>query len=178
VKKKPLTLANVYKLLEPGPVVMVSSCYKQHSNMMTLSWQTMLDFEPPLIGCVISNRNDSFELIRRSKQCVINIPDVTLLKQIVAVGNSHGRKINKFAKFELTPVPAETVQAPMIDECFANLECKVIDTRLVEKYNLFILRVNKAWIAKTKKPYKTEHHAGNGIFVVDGKIIKTASRMK
>lgn len=178
MKKKSLSLAKVYKLLEPGPVVMVSSCYREHCNIMTMSWQTMLDFEPPLLACVISNRNDSFELIRKSKQCVINIPDVSLLKKVIAVGNSHGSKINKFKKFDLSAVPATTVEAPLIEECFANLECKIVDSRLVDKYNLFILQVSKAWIASSKKSYKTVHHAGNGIFVVDGKTIKTNSKMK
>lgn len=178
MKKKSLALSKVYKLLEPGPVVMISSCYKDHSNIMTLSWQTMMDFEPPLIGCIISNRNDSFELIRKSKECVINIPDVSLLKQVVAVGNSHGNKINKFEKFKLTASTAETVNSPLIAECFANLECKVVDSRLVDKYNLFILQVQKAWIAKIKQNFKTVHHVGNGVFVVDGKIIKTNSKMK
>ena len=96
MKKKTLPLSNVYKLLEPGPVVLVSSCLNHHANIMTMSWQTMMDFEPPVIGCVISNRNYSFDMIKKTKQCVINIPDMSLAKQVVACGNSTGRKVDKF----------------------------------------------------------------------------------
>jgi len=178
MKKKTLPLSNVYKLLEPGPVVLVSSCLNHHANIMTMSWQTMMDFEPPVIGCVISNRNYSFDMIKKTKQCVINIPDMSLAKQVVACGNSTGRKVDKFNKFNLSATPAAMVKAPLIDECFANLECKVIDTRMVNQYNLFILEVVHAWVSTSSKKYKTIHHAGNGVFVVDGKIIKLPSKMK
>ena len=67
-------LAKVYGLLEPGPVVLITTAYRGRRDIMTLSWQTMLEFEPPLVACVVSDRNDSFELLRRSRECVINIP--------------------------------------------------------------------------------------------------------
>ncbi|MEQ1518099.1 MAG: flavin reductase, partial [Usitatibacteraceae bacterium] len=71
-KKKVYPLSKVYGLLEPGPVVLVTTANKKLRNIMTMSWQTMLDFEPPLIACVISNRNFSFEILRSTKECVIN----------------------------------------------------------------------------------------------------------
>jgi flavin reductase (DIM6/NTAB) family NADH-FMN oxidoreductase RutF len=64
-----------------------------------------------------------------------------------------------------------------VAQCFANLECKVADTRLVNKYNLFVLEVLKAWIDPTHKNPKTIHHHGSGKFAVDGKMIKLKSRM-
>ncbi len=176
--KKSFPLANVYGLLEPGPVVLVTTANKNHTNIMTMSWQTMLDFEPPIVACVISNRNYSFALLNASKECVINIPTVELAKKVVKCGNTSGKKIDKFKILNLTPEPASRVKAPLIDECYANLECKVIDTKLVKKYNLFILEVVKAWIDPAKKHPKTIHHLGKGIFTVDGKTIKLPSKMK
>lgn len=176
--KKTLPLSQVYKLLEPGPVVMVTTCHKDHSNIMTMSWLTMMDFEPPIVGCVLSNRNYSFDILTKTKECVINIPTVELAKKVVECGNISGRKINKFEKFHLTPKTASIVKAPLIDECYANLECKIIDSKLVNKYNFFILEVCKAWINPSKKNPKTIHHIGRGVFMVDGKKIKLPSKKK
>ncbi len=135
--KKSLPLSQVYKLLEPGPVVIVTTSYKNKNNIMTMSWHTMIDFEPPLVGCVISNRNYSFAILNKTKECVINIPTVDLIKKVVACGNSSGRKIDKFKKFHLTAKSATKIKAPLIEECYANLECKIIDTHLLKKYSLF-----------------------------------------
>jgi flavin reductase (DIM6/NTAB) family NADH-FMN oxidoreductase RutF len=178
MKKRNLPLSKVYTYLEPGPVVMVSTGSKNTPNVMTLSWLTMMDFEPPILGLVLSNRNFSFKSLVAQKECVINIPSSDLIKAVVGVGNTSGKRINKFKQFHLTPLPAENVKAPLIAECFVNLECKVIDAKLANKYNFFILKVVKAWIDPTKKNHKTLHHQGNGIFVIDGKRIKTPSKMK
>ena len=97
--KRSLPLSRVYRLLEPGPVVMVTTRRNERSNIMTMSWHTMMEFEPPLVGCVISNRNFSFDILRNTRQCVINIPTVELAAQTVRVGNSSGRRIDKFAAF-------------------------------------------------------------------------------
>ena len=61
-QKKQLPLSEVYGLLEPGPVVMVTTAGRGRPNIMTLSWHTMLDFEPPLVGCVISKRSRTFSV--------------------------------------------------------------------------------------------------------------------
>lgn len=178
MKKRSLPLSKVYGLLEPGPVVLVSSLRKDKTNIMTMSWHTMMDFEPPIIGCVISNRDYTFDTLTKTKECVINIPTVDLAKKVVGCGNTTGRKIDKFKTFNFTPVEASRVKPPLIDECYANLECKVINTKLVNKYNFFVLEVLQAWIAPSVKEPKTIHHQGNGVFRVSGKTIKLASKMK
>lgn len=178
MKKKSFPLAKVYGLLEPGPVVLITTSHKGAPNIMAQSWHTMMEFEPPLIGCVISGRNFSFAALKATRVCVINIPTVELAKQVVAIGNSSGRKVNKFARTGLTPEVASLVQAPLIAECYANLECKVVDTRLVNSYNFFILEVIKAWIAPAVKMPQTIHHRGKGEFIVAAETIKLPSRAK
>jgi len=176
--KRALPLSKVYGLLEPGPVVMVTTARKGQANIMTMSWHMMIDFEPPIVGCVISNRNYTFDILKATKECAINIPTVELAQKVVGVGNTSGREIDKFKAFGLTPVPASVVQAPLVDECYANLECKVVDGKMVAKYNLFILEVLKAWIDPARKDPRTIHHRGQGAFMIAGETVKVPSKMK
>jgi flavin reductase (DIM6/NTAB) family NADH-FMN oxidoreductase RutF len=176
--KKSLPLSRVYRLVEPGPVVMVTTARQGRPNIMTMSWHTMIDFEPPIVGCVISNRNYTFDILKATRECVINIPTVELAKQAVGCGNTSGRRTDKFKAFGLTPVAASRVKAPLIDECYANLECRVVDGKLVAKYNFFILEVLKAWIDPLWKHPRTIHHLGMGAFMVAGETIKLPSKMR
>jgi flavin reductase (DIM6/NTAB) family NADH-FMN oxidoreductase RutF len=176
--KKTFPLSKVYRLLEPGPVVLVTTSHKGQTNIMTQSWHTMMEFEPPLVGCVISGRNHSFDALTKTGECVLSIPSVELAKQVVGIGNCSGDKVDKFKKFKLTPLPASQVSAPLIAECFANLECKVVDSRMVNKYNFFVLEVVKAWVDPAQKDPRTLHHQGKGVFMVAGESIKLPSKMK
>ncbi len=178
MKKRVLPLSKVYQTLEPGPVVLLSTMGEKKPNVMTMTWHMMIDFEPPLLGCVVSNRDFTFNILRKTKECVINIPTVELASKVVGIGNTSGRNTDKFKKFELTQAAASCVTAPLIQECYVNLECKVVDTKLVNQYNIFIMEVLKAWINPTKKNPRTIHHCGKGVFVVDGKRIKLPSKMK
>jgi len=173
-----LPLAKVYQLLEPGPVVLVTTARKGRANVMTMSWHMMVEFEPPLIACVLSNRNHSFAALDATGECVIAIPARRLAAKLVAVGNCSGRTVDKFKRIGLTPKPASRVAPPLIAECFANLECRVADRRMVNDYNLFILEVVHAWTDPRQKNPKTIHHRGNGVFAVDGAVIRLKSRMK
>lgn len=175
---KELALAKVYQLLEPGPVVLLTTARKSRANIMTMSWHMMVEFEPPLVACVISNADYSFAALRTTRECVIAIPTLDLAQKVVDVGNCSGRDVAKFEKFGLTPLPAEHVKAPLIAECFVNLECKVADSRLVNKYSLFVIEVLKAWTDPKQRNPKTIHHHGYGKFVVDGEVIKLKSRMR
>lgn len=170
-------LSKVYQLLEPGPVVLLATARGGRPNVMTMSWHMMVDFEPPLVACVVSENDFSFAALRATKECVIALPAVELASKVVQVGNCSGRDVDKFAAFGLTPTPAELVGAPLIKECFANLECRVVDTRLVRKFNLFVLEVTKAWRDPRQKDPRTIHHRGYGRFIVDGETITLKSRM-
>jgi flavin reductase (DIM6/NTAB) family NADH-FMN oxidoreductase RutF len=171
-------LSKVYRLIEPGPVVLLTTAHKGRADIMTMSWHMMVDFEPPLIACIVSEADYSFATLRATGECVIAVPAVELAKKVVKVGNSSGRDFDKFAAFGLTPMPGTRVAPPLVAECFANFECKVTDTRLVNKYDLFILEVLTAWTDPKQKQPKTIHHHGYGTFVVDGETIKLKSKMR
>jgi flavin reductase (DIM6/NTAB) family NADH-FMN oxidoreductase RutF len=177
VPMKTLALSKVYQLLEPGPVVLLTTARGGRANVMTMSWHMMVEFTPPLVACVVSPADYSFAALRATKECVIAIPARRLARVVVAVGNCSGRDVDKFTRFKLTPGRGARVKAPLITECFANLECRVVDTRLVSQYSLFVLEVVQAWADPTQKRPKTLHHSGYGRFVVDGATIRLKSRM-
>lgn len=176
--KKTFPLARVYTLLETGPVVLVSTAGRRCPDVMAMSWHTMMEFEPPLVGCVISNRDYTFNRLKATRECVLNIPTVELAETVVACGNTSGAEIDKFAVFGLTPRAGKVVQAPLIDECYASLECRVADTRLVNKYCFFVLEVVHAWIDPRVTDPRTIHHRGRGHFMVAGETFKLPSKMK
>jgi flavin reductase (DIM6/NTAB) family NADH-FMN oxidoreductase RutF len=109
---------------------------------------------------------------------VIAIPTVEIAPKVVGCGNTSGRKVDKFARFGLTPLPATRVKAPLVAECYANLECRLADARLAQKYNFFVLRVLRAWLNPARKHPRTIHHMGGGVFMVAGRTIRLPSRMK
>jgi len=109
---------------------------------------------------------------------VINIPTVELAEAVVGCGNTTGEKVDKFERFALTSKPAALVSAPLIDECYASLECRVADTCMVRKYSLFVLEVVKAWVDPAVKNPRTLHHRGHGNFMITGKTVTLKSKMK
>jgi flavin reductase (DIM6/NTAB) family NADH-FMN oxidoreductase RutF len=176
--RRAFPLSKVYGLLEPGPVVLLATRGKARPNVMTMSWHTMMEFEPPLVGCVVSDRNYSFGLLKATRECVIGIPTARLAKQVAGCGNTSGRGTDKFARFGLTPVAAARVKAPLIAECYANLECRVADARMVPKYCFFVLEVVQAWIDPAVKRPRTLHHLGWGEFMVAGRRLRVPSKMR
>ncbi|MBD3817395.1 flavin reductase family protein [Brevundimonas diminuta] len=173
-----LPVSKVRRYLEPGPIVLVSSAWGGERNIMTMGWHTIMEFTPSLVGCVIASGNHSFEMIRSSGQCVINLPTTALTDQVVSIGNTSGGKIDKFDRFHLTPEAAERVQAPRIAECHASFECQIADNALVDKYNFFIFEVVKAVVAKTPDHPETLHYTGDGVFMVSGRIISRRSQFR
>ena len=130
---KELALAKVYQLLEPGPVVLLTTARRGQANVMTMSWHMMIEFEPPQVACVVSNANYSFAALKSAGECVIAIPGRKLATKVVRVGNTSGRDVDKFAAFGLTKMPASHVGPPLIAECFANLECRVTELDVGEE---------------------------------------------
>jgi flavin reductase (DIM6/NTAB) family NADH-FMN oxidoreductase RutF len=169
--KADFPVGHIRRYLEPGPIVLVSSGLDDRRNIMTMGWHTVMEFTPSLVGCIIAGGNYSFDLIRKSGECVINLPTTSLTDVVVGIGNTSGATIDKFDQFGLTAQPAVRVKAPLIAECHANFECQLADDALIDKYNFFIFEVVKAHVAKSPKYPETLHYTGDGVFMVSGKII-------
>jgi len=168
----------LHELLEPGPVVLLSTFFKGRANLMTLTCTMMLEQNSPfriLIG--LGPWDCSYNALLKTKQCVIAIPALDLIKETVKIGNCSGDEVDKFKEFGLTPAPAHFVAAPLVKECLANIECKVIDTSLVDKYGLVVLKPCEVWYDSAKKERRTFHHNGDGTFTVDGKKVNLKKLM-
>lgn len=178
MNKKRFPLPKVYGLLEPGPVLLLTTAHRGQRDVMPMSWHSLLGFDPPLVSCVVSAGNESQRLLKASGQCVLNIPTAELARQVVACGNCHASQGDKFDRFQLATRPASQVEAPLLDACYASLECQVVDTRMVRRYEQFVLEVVAAWVDAGVRDPRTLHHRGHGRFMVAGDTIRLPSKMR
>ena len=161
-----MKLSRVFTLMESGPVVLVATNDGQKNNVMTISWTMVVDFTPQF-AITTGEWNHSFKALRDTRECVIAIPTVDMLDKVVGIGTCSGADTDKFARFKLTPLPAKAVQAPLIKECLANIECKVVD--IVRRHNIVVLAAVAAYSAPGRKETRTVHAVGDGTFIVDGR---------
>jgi flavin reductase (DIM6/NTAB) family NADH-FMN oxidoreductase RutF len=169
-----LKLSKTFTLMESGPVVLVTTHDGQKNNIMTISWTMVMDFTP-VFAITTGEWNHSFAALRKNKECVIAIPTVDMLDKVVGIGTCSGADTDKFAKFKLTPVPGKVVRSPLIKECLANIECKVVD--IVKKHNIVVLEAVAAYIDTARKEKRTVHAVGDGTFIVDGHRIDRRKMM-
>lgn len=169
-----MKLNKAFTLMEPGPVVLVSTCDGGKNNVMTISWTMVLDFTPRF-AITTGAWNHSYRALRKTGECVIAIPTVDMLDTVVGIGTCSGADTDKFARFKLTPLAAKWVQAPLIAECIANIECKLVD--IVRKHNILVLEAVAAYVATGRKEKRTLHAVGDGSFIVDGGRLNRRKRM-
>ena len=163
-----LKLSKAFTLVESGPVVLVTTHDGKKYNVMTISWTMVLDFTPAF-AITTGEWNYSFAALRRTRECVIAIPTVDMLDTVVGIGTCSGADTDKFAKFGLTPERGRLVGAPLIKECLANIECKVVD--FVGKHNIVVLEGVAAYRDSARREKRTVHAVGDGTFIVDGRTL-------
>lgn len=168
----------VHRLLEPGPVILITSRAKDGTaNVMTCGFHMVVQHELPIFAFVVGPWDHTFDTLRSTKECVIAVPPAELANTVVDIGNCSGADVDKFEKFDLTISSGNEVAAPLVNECIANIECRVTETRLVTKYNMFLLEAVQAWSNPELKDHKTFHHRGDGTFMIDGEVIDLQHRM-
>jgi flavin reductase (DIM6/NTAB) family NADH-FMN oxidoreductase RutF len=161
-----LKLSKAFTLIESGPVVLVTTRDGLKNNIMTISWTMVMEFTP-VFAITTGTWNHSFAALRKTKECVVAIPTIDMLDKVVGAGTCSGADTDKFAKFKLTPMRGKVVSAPLIAECLANIECKVID--IIKKHNIVVLEGVAACIDIARKERRTFHAVGDGTFIVDGR---------
>jgi len=172
---KKLRIGRAFTLMESGPVVFVTTNDGEKDNVMTISWTMVVDFTP-VFAMTTGPWNHSYAALRRSRECVISIPGVDLIDRVVGVGTCSGADTDKFEKFGLTPVKGKHVRAPLIRECLANIECRVLD--IVRRHNIVVLEGVAAYRDDSRKEKRTIHAVGDGTFIVDGRKIDRRKMMR
>jgi len=165
---KELPLHKVFTLLESGPVVLLTTANGTKQNIMTLSWTMVMDFTPRF-AFMTGPWNFSYTALKKTGECVIAVPTVDLLKKTVQIGSCSGAELNKFEKFKLTSLKAENVSAPLIKECYANIECRIVDH--IKQHNIFVVDGLATWVDDKRTEKRCFHAVGDGRFITDGEVI-------
>lgn len=164
--RRPLPLAKAFTYIEPGPVVLLATHDRGRHNLMTLSWTMVLDFRPRF-AIATGPWNHSFRALRKHRECVIAVPTADLLNTVVGIGTCSGADTDKFTRFGLTAVPAKMVGAPLVAECLANIECRVVE--FIPRHDLVVLEAVAAHLSTGRKETRLLHAIGDGRFVADGR---------
>jgi flavin reductase (DIM6/NTAB) family NADH-FMN oxidoreductase RutF len=169
-----LKLSKAFTLMESGPVVLVTTHDREKDNIMTISWTMVMDFNPTF-AITTGEWNHSFAALKKTRECVIAIPTIDMLDKVVGIGTCSGADTDKFSSFKLTPVRGRVVRPPLIKECLANMECKVID--IIKKHNIVVLEAVAAYVDSARKEKRMFHAVGDGTFIVDGRKIDRKKMM-
>lgn len=172
---KSLPLNRAFTLIEPGPVVLVTTHDGEKANIMTITWTMVLGFSGEF-AITTGPWNYSYAALRETKECVLAIPTIDMLDVAVGVGTCSGEDVDKFETFKLTPLKAKHVRAPLIKQCLANIECRVVD--IVERHNIVVLEGLAAYFDAARKEQRMIHAVGDGTFVVDGRKLDRKQAMR
>lgn len=177
-----ISLARANRLINHGCVILVTSRYEEQKNIVTLAWQTPVSHEPKLVSICVHKKHFSYELIEKSKEFVINVPNKSLIKEVHFCGTVSGRKVDKFKETGLKELPAKFVKAPLIKECIGHLECKVINVYPGGDHSIFLAQVLRAvadkdifdgkFLTVDNPKAQTLHHLGEDLYMVSGGVIK------
>lgn len=173
--RRPVPLKYASRLINHGPVVLLTTRLRGRPNVCTIAWAMPVDSD--IVAVVVSDENHSFRAIRETGEFVLNIPGRALLKKVIGCGSVSGAECDKFRRFDLTPLKARRVKAPRIAECIGHLECRVLPGHdaLARVHNLFLARVAAASAARglfdtrwrIEDPRaRTLHHLGGVEFAV------------
>jgi len=160
-----LALEKAFTLIEPGPVILVTTNDGVKNNIMTITWTMVMGFSAEF-AITTGAWNYSYTALQSSRECVISIPTVDMIDTVVGIGTCSGANTDKFDKFGLTALPAKYVRAPLIGECLANIECRVTD--IIERHSIVVQEGVAAYLDATRKETRMLHAVGDGTFVVDG----------
>ncbi|MCB5424511.1 flavin reductase family protein [Altererythrobacter sp. CC-YST694] len=162
---EPLPLSKAFMLIEPGPVVLVTTRDGERDNVMTITWTMVMDFSPRF-AITTGPWNHSWAALRDTGECVLAIPTADVIDIAVGIGMCSGSDTDKFARFGLTRLSASKVKAPLIGQCLANIECRVVE--IIEPHGIVILDGVAAWHDPARQDKRMLHAVGDGTFIADG----------
>ncbi len=143
--KREVPLGQAHRLLSPRPVSLLTTRYKGQVNVMTIAWACPVSLMPPLVMMAIHPSRYTHDMLKRSEECVLNIPGRPLLEQVVKCGSVSGAEVDKVQLAGLHLESAKRVEAPWINECLAHVECHVVDLLMPGDHTLFVAEIVGAW---------------------------------
>ena len=170
-----LPLNKAFTLIEPGPVVLVTTHDGVKDNVMTITWTMVLDFSPRF-AISTGAWNHSYAALRANRECVLAIPTLDLIDTAIGIGTCSGQDTDKFETFGLTRVKARHVRPPLIRQCLGNIECRVVD--IIDQHNIVVLEGLAAYFDSARAEQRMLHAVGDGSFIVDGARIDRKEMMR
>lgn len=179
---QPVDLGKSYRLLNHGPVTLVTSAYQDRRNVMAASWVMPLDFDPPKVALVVDARTVTRELIEASGEFALSVPCLAMARQVLAAGSASGRGQDKLSSLGFEVFSASKVRSSLIKGCVAWLECRVIsEPSNQSKYDLFVAEVVAAWADPAvfsegrwhfpDSDSRTIHYLAGGSFFATGELV-------
>lgn len=143
--KQEIPLSHTHRFLAPRPICLLSVRYKGQVNVMTVAWTSPISLQPPLLIVAIHPSRYTHDMLKRSEECVLNIPARPLAEQVIKCGKISGREVDKVKQLGLRLESGHRVEAPWVDNCLAHLECRVVDILAPGDHTLFIVEVVGGW---------------------------------
>jgi len=130
-------------VLSPAPPVLVSCGGMQgwKPNLITIAWAGNVCSDPPMLSISVRPERYSFEIIRTTREFVVNVPSLKQARAVDWCGVVSGRSEDKFAGAGLTPAPALKVHPPIVLECPLNIECRVKESLELGTHTMFVAEV-------------------------------------
>jgi len=170
-----LPLERAFTLIEPGPVVLVTTHDGGKDNVMTITWTMVLDFSPRF-AISTGAWNHSYAALRDTRECVLSIPTLDLIDTAIGIGTCSGRDTDKFETFGLTRMKASHVRPPLIRQCLGNIECRVVD--IIPNHDIIVLEGLAAYLDSARAEQRMLHAVGDGSFIVDGARLDRRDMMR
>lgn len=138
MKKTVLTPAQGKLMLYPVTAAMVSCADGEEKNIIAITFIAPVSATPPTAMISVLPTRHSYEMIKKSGEYVINIPGPELLYETQFIGRKSGKDVDKFRELGLTAIPAQKVKAPLIEECWGHIECKVVGEYPAGAHTMFV----------------------------------------
>ncbi len=179
--RKKVDLALATRIVNHGPVVLVSSLYDERIDVTPVAWNMPVSKKPPMIVLEIGRKHFIYECILKTKDFVVNIPPASMAERIVKCGSVSGRDVNKLDLYDIAVEESKEIKSPSIKDAIAVLECTLLEDKyLLEEYNMVVGEVKHAeaeegsfdehWLFSDT--VKTIHHLGDKTFCVpENKVI-------
>ncbi len=173
------------RLLDGGPVVLVTTRWRDQTDVMPAIWTTPLSREPPLVGVVVHPSRHTHDMIGFAEQFALNFPAPDLMNHAQYFGVVSGRDVNKLDLSKLPTFKATKVDAPLIENCIAYIECGLEDALRLGDHTLFVGRVevvqaesdafDETWLVGDSD-YRPLHYLGLDRYAVLGERLEAELR--